>query len=557
MKIKEITWKNFNSYGNSPQTIKFSETEGNFYLILGSNGAGKSTISDVIKYSLYGKLDNKKKSDIPNRFNGNMMVKIVVEKNPTTVVTVERGLAPGYFRLWVNGVEYDQAGKKNMQDYLEEEILGIPYNVFNNMISLSINDFKSFISMSVHDKRAIIDRLFGLELLTTIKWKVKHQIKMVKDTMDRIDSEINILVRSIAKSNQELESLQEKLKEAEASKKEELMGKIGRLNEIISEMDHNLAKLNEKEKEVSNEIQKVNDLVSRKRSEMHICEEKLHLYDNQKCPTCSGDLTTDFHMDNKRLLEESRVDLEKELVELQQALDAQRERRKKVQDIRLEFSGKKSSASSKLSIFSSELSKISEGISSEQSSSLQNIITDSETKKTEALKRKTLEENKTSFYKIVEEVFGDKGVKLSAIKRILPLLNLEIKKVLLDLNMDYRVVFNEEFEVDIQHLGFRVTPEQLSTGERKKIDFATLIALIRLMKIRFSGVNLVFLDEIFSSIDSDGIYHILKVLHKNSRELNLNIFVINHSPLPVEIFDWKLEIGKNNGFSQINLERVS
>jgi ABC-type multidrug transport system ATPase subunit len=77
------------------------------------------------------------------------------------------------------------------------------------------------------------------------------------------------------------------------------------------------------------------------------------------------------------------------------------------------------------------------------------------------------------------------------------------------------------------------------------------------MKIRFSGVNLVFLDEIFSSIDSDGIYHILKVLHKNSRELNLNIFVINHSPLPVEIFDWKLEIGKNNGFSQINLERVS
>ena len=136
------------------------------------------------------------------------------------------------------------------------------------------------------------------------------------------------------------------------------------------------------------------------------------------------------------------------------------------------------------------------------------------------------------------------------------MLNMEIRKVLTDLNMDYRVVFNEEFAVDIQHLGFQVSPEQLSTGERKKIDFATLIALIRLMKIKFSGVNIVFLDEIFSSIDSDGIHHILKVLHKTCRELSLNIFVINHSQLPVEIFDWKLEIFKNSGFSQISLEKI-
>jgi DNA repair exonuclease SbcCD ATPase subunit len=122
--------------------------------------------------------------------------------------------------------------------------------------------------------------------------------------------------------------------------------------------------------------------------------------------------------------------------------------------------------------------------------------------------------------------------------------------------MDYRVTFNEEFDVDIQHLGFKISPEQLSTGERKKIDFATLIALIRLMKIRFAGLNLTFLDEIFSSIDADGIYHILKVLHKTCRELNLNIFVINHSQLPTEIFDYKLEIEKNNGFSHLMVEKI-
>jgi DNA repair exonuclease SbcCD ATPase subunit len=169
---------------------------------------------------------------------------------------------------------------------------------------------------------------------------------------------------------------------------------------------------------------------------------------------------------------------------------------------------------------------------------------------------KELEEKKANFYKIIEDIFGDKGVKISALKRILPVLNAEIRKVLHDLNMDYRVSFNEEFEVDIQHLGFRVSPEQLSTGERKKVDFAALIALIRLMKTKFAGLNLIYLDEIFSSIDSDGIHHILKVLHKTCRELNLNIFVINHSQLPTEIFDYRAEITKNNGFSNLIVEKI-
>jgi len=192
----------------------------------------------------------------------------------------------------------------------------------------------------------------------------------------------------------------------------------------------------------------------------------------------------------------------------------------------------------------------------EQTASLQRIISESETKKDDAVKKVDNEEKKINFYKIVDEIFGDKGVKLMAIKRILPILNSEIKKVLLELNMDYRVTFNEEFEVTIQHLGFPVTADQLSTGERKKVDFAALVALIRIMKMKFTGVNLTFLDEIFSSIDSDGIYHILKVLHRTCRELNLNIFVINHSQLPTEIFDYRIEISKNNGFSNLSLEKI-
>jgi DNA repair exonuclease SbcCD ATPase subunit len=156
----------------------------------------------------------------------------------------------------------------------------------------------------------------------------------------------------------------------------------------------------------------------------------------------------------------------------------------------------------------------------------------------------------------VEEIFGDRGVKLSAVRRIVPVLNQEIRKVLIDLSVDYRVSFEEDFSVKITQTGYDIAVEQLSTGERKKIDFAVIIALIRIMKIKFHGLNLIFLDEIFSSIDSDGIWNILGVLSKTSKELKLHTFVINHSPLPAEIFDYRVEIEKKNGFSDIKLESI-
>ena len=556
MKIKSIEWKNFGSYGNNTQKISFDENQGNFFLVLGGNGAGKSTMSDVIKFGLYGKVDSKKLRDLPNRFNGNMHIKIIVEKNPGTVATIERGLSPSYLKVAVNGVDYDQAGKKNIQEFIEEEILGIPYYVFNNMVSLSVNDFKSFINMGVNDKRMIIDRLFGLEVLGAIKWKVRYQIKSMKEQIDIIDSEISVIERNVASSSSELAILNEKLKTASIEKKKSYASKIEKLKEFLSNAQSRLAEIYEKERQVSDTISNWNDMLSDHKTEIHVCQEKIRLYENGKCPTCEGDLTSDHHKsllkDYLQRSEESKTAVESINVSLVQL----RERKEKIRIAFNDLNTKKSSASTQMDNYTVELKKMSGDISDEQTKSLQNIIDENVRTKDTALKRKTTEEKKVNFYKIIEEIFGDKGVKISAIKRILPVLNAEIKKVLQELGMDYRVMFNEEFEVDIQHLGFSVSPEQLSTGERKKVDFAALIALIRLMKSKFAGLNLIFLDEIFSSIDSDGIHHILKVLHNTCRELNLNIFVINHSQLPTEIFDYRVEISKNSGFSNLSIEKI-
>ena len=158
MRIDSIELRNIASYGNALQKIDFTKKESNLYLTIGKNGYGKTTIANAIVFALYGKLDGVSLSDLPNRINKNLWVKIKLLCG-TKKVVVERGLAPKKFKVTINGIEHDRAGKTNVQDYLEKEIYGIPYRVFKNVIILSVNDFKSFLTMGNKDKREIIDRL--------------------------------------------------------------------------------------------------------------------------------------------------------------------------------------------------------------------------------------------------------------------------------------------------------------------------------------------------------------------------------------------------------------
>ena len=167
-------------------------------------------------------------------------------------------------------------------------------------------------------------------------------------------------------------------------------------------------------------------------------------------------------------------------------------------------------------------------------------------------------DKRNNVYKIdktLDDILSEKGVKQLAIRTILPSLNSEILDLLGQMHLDYQVVFDEEFKASLYHMGVEIPVPSLSTGEMKKVDFVVLIAIMKLMKLKFSSINLLFLDELFSSVDPDGVHSILAILKKNSREMGLNIFVINHAPMPHEIFDWKLDIKKSNNFSSIVVDQ--
>ena len=553
MRIKKIEWRNFASYGNKKQEIEFGE-ESSFYQIVGGNGFGKSSISGVITFGLYGKLEGKKLKDIPNRINGNAWVKITMECNGSEVV-VERGLEPNLFKLYINGAEYDQAGVRSVQDYLSEDILGIPYYVFNNTISLSINDFKSFIKMSSQDKRSIIDKIFGFHVLNQMRDLLKDENRKIKETLDNISGKLSSLESTIGSSLNEMDNLANQLKQESTDKKDQLQKSLETFENLQSIHAKKTEEFKENENNLSVEISNTNRLMIESRTKIQDTQRKIKLYELDQCPTCQSSLDSEFHHCIKDGLVAEQTSSTLQLDELAKTMTSLKEKEKEVFSFKTDILDKGRKIEIKISEIRRDLKHLEENTGDKQLQSLQRIVDNLSVEKDKMSSESFKNQEKNNWLKTLDEILGEKGVKQMAIRTILPSLNSEILDLLSKMHLDYQVVFDEEFNATIYHMGVEIATQTLSTGEMKKVDFVVLIAIMKLMKMKFSSINLLFLDELFSSVDPDGVHSILRILRSVCKELGLNIFVINHAPMPHEIFDWKLEVSKANNFSSISIDK--
>ena len=218
MKLKSIQWRNIGPYGNKLQKLELSE-DGGLWMVLGKNGHGKSFVVNLPKILYYGKLDGFRKEEIANRLNKHGWVKGEIETSPGTHVMIERNISPSdlvvhKYRKGEEPTEENNIGKagiKNYQDYIDLEVTGLPYNIFSNIISLSVNDFKSFISMTPSDKRIIIDKLFAMEIINKMNDMVRKDLREVKINLDLYDREISSLSTSIESAVKELGKLKIRL----------------------------------------------------------------------------------------------------------------------------------------------------------------------------------------------------------------------------------------------------------------------------------------------------------------------------------------------------------
>jgi len=554
MKIKKIEWRNFSSYGNKTQTLTL-EDRNSLFQIVGENGAGKSSISQVITFGLYGKLEGKKLKDIPNRINGNAWVRITLE-HQTTEVVIERGLDPNLFRIFLNGKEFDQAGVKSVQDFLTEDILGVPYYVFNNTISLSINDFKSFLKMSPTDKRAILDKIFGFNVLNQMKEILKSELRKLKGDLDILVGKYSALESSIQNTQQEIEKVLEAIQIQTQNQDEELEKSLQTFQDLKKIHDQKVTEFRALESEVNRQANSITSLLYDHESKLRDLDRKLKLYESQKCPTCSSDLGSDFHQGLKESLLSERNGVQTEIEKVTDQNKKLEQQKLEHSQTRQSLSEKGAKINAKVESIQGEIRRLKTENRNLQVEPLERIVANLEHEKSNLSVEKSKKESHHALMKTVDEILGDKGVKQMAIRTILPSLNSEITNLLRKINLPHQVIFDEEFNALVSHMGIEIPVQTLSTGEMKKVDFVVLIAILKLMKMKFNSINLLFLDELFSSVDPEGVHSILSILKSVAEELGLNIFVINHAPMPHEIFDFKLEIVKKNNFSTYTLEKI-
>ena len=555
MKIKKVEFKNIASYGNRIQVIDFEKDKSNLYLVLGGNGAGKSTLAKVITYLCYGKVEGASLKDLPNRVNGALWGKIWLESRGNAI-EIERGINPGIFNVKINGEDYDVAGKVNLQDFLETEIYEIPYHVFKNVIILSVNDFKSFITMSPYDKKRIIDKIFGFSIINEMAEAVKEKRKGIIEEIRTYENEIRTLNESIGSVYDKIEQIELLTAAKDASKVKKLKEDLIALNENRKKLNAFTNSTKVKLEELDNESRIKAVEYNNVKNKISNIKSDLKLFENSTCPTCTAPLTSDFHLDIKKEKEESLITLDDQF---NNATLSYEDSVSKLHDLRLkgrQIHVKAGQLETQMENIKSKLIELADKDESDSSSDLKQLVKDFGNRKNEKSSGKLKSESEDYYLTILENLMGEDGIKNLAVRSILPSFNNHILLMGREMGIPFGIRFNEKFYCTLHHLGTEISAKTLSTGEKKKVDFVIIMALMKMIKVRFPSLNILFLDEIFSSIDSDGVHHIVNILHNTIQDIGLNTFVINHTVLPSEYFDKKLEITKDGGFSEFTIESI-
>jgi DNA repair exonuclease SbcCD ATPase subunit len=563
MYIKEIKIKNFKSFGNSEQTLTLSKEKGELILLSGSNGNGKSSLMNSFDYVLYGKCKgNKKKwatlSTLPNRINGgDLSVQIKFESGGADVEVI-RGISPNFLKLYENGVENDRAGKANIDEKIENYI-GMDLETFKSFISLSINDFKNFISLSNEEKQLLLDKLFNLEVINILNQILKDLNKNNKLQLTKYDSEISTLEESIQSIKASIQKAVDKEKLNIQLEIDEIKGQMTSKREEFLSLKEKVEKIKQKELELKTESEKEREQYITLNSEIKSAQKDIDLYDSGKCPTCATDFNTNHFISLKDTLIEKKRGLESIRAEIESNMKLIRERQTKLQTLSDSTTKYFNDINYLLKNYKTQIDKLEsqrereKGESNSNVVEFENTINELNIRKERGIEHQTLCREKEAYYKELSKIFGEDGVKRSIIAGIIKPINHFINGNISKMNLPFQVELDETFTAQIKQFGMSIEQDSLSTGETKLINLSILTAYLKLIRTK-KNINILFLDEVFSSIDIENIEKILNLLKSFANEYKINIFVVHHAMMNEELFDRILRIDKNVFTEIIELE---
>lgn len=553
MLISEISIRGFKSFGSYPQILKLNTEIGQLILIEGVNGSGKSSLLSVAEWILYGKCRGRDKkwatlSTLPNRINGELLSSIKF-KALGTDVEVKRGISPNILELTENGILNERAGKSNLDDKIKKYV-GMDIETFKSFISMSLDSFKNFISLSNEEKQLLLDKLFNLEVINILNGILKDVVKNNKVKMASLDSEIKTLEESV-------ESIKKSIDKSIEKEKENIQLEIDKLIEEINSRKDDYKSLKEKvDKIKTKELELINELDNEKRqlintqNDIKNSQKEIDLYDLGKCPLCKTDFNSDHFISLRATLVEKQNGFSGVKSEIEDNIVKIKERQEKLKGISEKTTKSFNDLNYLLKNYKSQVDKLNQRKSLEDGQGSVNI---QEFQKTiEELNEKKLIssdnistcKDKEVYYKELNRIFGEDGVKRSIITGIIKPINHFIAENIKKMGIPFEVKLDETFTAEIKHLGSVIESDTISCGENRRINIAILISYLKLIRSK-RNINILFLDEVFSNIDLQGCQDILVLLKSFANDYNINIFVVHHAILNEEMFDRIIHIKKD------------
>jgi DNA repair exonuclease SbcCD ATPase subunit len=293
-------------------------------------------------------------------------------------------------------------------------------------------------------------------------------------------------------------------------------------------------------------------------------QREIDLYDSGKCPTCRTDFNSDHFVTLRDSFVEKKAGYEKIKSEIEDNIKLVKERQIKLKGLSETTTNSFNDLSYLLKSYKSEIEKLTQKKDSQKSPTnttpsiniqeFQNTIEELEEKKVVSSDNITVCKEKELYYKELNRIFGEDGVKKSIISGIIRPINHFIAENIKKMMLPFDVKLDETFTAEIRQLGSVIEHDSLSTGEQKLTNISILIAYLKLIRTK-RHINILFLDEVFSSVDVDNIQRILVLLKSFANEYNINIFVVHHAVLNQEMFDRILLIEKNvfSSIAEVNM----
>ena len=565
--FKTVRWKNFLSTGNQFTEVNFTENSTN--LIVGSNGAGKSTVLDALTFSLFGKAFRKiNKPQLLNSVNEKDCRVEVEFSIGSTEWKIVRGIKPAVFEIWRDDTSLDQsASAVDQQKWLEQNVLKMNYKSFTQIVILGSSTFVPFMQLSASNRRDVIEDLLDIRIFSTMNTVIKEKIRSIREEVKVLELKKESLLDKVQMQENFIEELESMGKKNIGDKET----KIGQL--LVEENDHmganeelekELQQLNQDLEKYAGATEKLRTLgnlkgkISNKVST--ITKEHKFFTQNTVCPTCTQSIEEDFRINKIKDAQDKAKELQSGYQELEEAINKEEERERQFLFFSKEITSlthgisknntKIAGCQRQIRDLESEIQRITEQLANRniEHEKLASFNENLKTTYDELAQRK----DKIDYYDFTYSLLKDGGVKTKIIKKYLPLINQQVNRYLQMMDFYINFTLDEEFNETVQspiHEDFSYA--SFSEGEKMRIDLALLFTWREVARMKNSvNTNLLIMDEVFdSSLDGFGTEEFLKIIRFVIKDAN--VFVISHKTGMDDRFDNVIKFEKIKGFSRI------